>query len=67
MYLYAIEKFDVERITHKYLIVGHTENEGDSMHSCIEKERNRIVYICTKRTRNYCKIGKEKRKSLFSN
>jgi hypothetical protein len=34
---------DVERITHKYLIVGHTENEGDSMHSCIEKERNRIL------------------------
>jgi hypothetical protein len=34
---------DVERITHKYLIVRHTENEGDSMHSCIEKERNRIL------------------------
>ncbi|CAG9812841.1 unnamed protein product [Phaedon cochleariae] len=43
MYLYAIENFDVERITHKYLIVSHTENEGDSMHSCIEKERSRIL------------------------
>lgn len=40
MYLYVIEHFDVEQITHKYLIVGHTENEGDSMHSCIEKKKN---------------------------
>ena len=43
MYLYAIQNLDVDQIVHKYLIVGHTENEGDSMHSCIEKEKSRIL------------------------
>lgn len=43
MYLYAVEYLNVPQITHKYLIIGHTENEGDSMHSCIEKERSRIL------------------------
>lgn len=43
MYLYAVEYLNVPQITHKYLIIGHTKNEGDSMHSCIEKERSRIL------------------------
>lgn len=37
MYLYAVEKFAINSITHKYLIRGHTQNEGDAVHSVIEK------------------------------
>lgn len=43
MYLYGLEKLNMQEIIHKYLIVGHTENEGDSMHSCIEKEKSRVL------------------------
>lgn len=43
MYLYCVEHLDIHSITHKYLVVGHTENEGDSMHACIEKEKARIL------------------------
>lgn len=39
MYIYVLKKFTtVNSITHKYLITGHTQNEGDSVHSTIEKE-----------------------------
>lgn len=37
MYLYAVEKFQLKSITHKFLIRGHTQNEGDAVHSTIEK------------------------------
>ncbi|KAF2886023.1 hypothetical protein ILUMI_20150, partial [Ignelater luminosus] len=43
MYMYIVKNFDIEKITHKCLIAGHTENKGNSMHSCIEKEKNRIL------------------------
>lgn len=43
MYLYCVENLDINSITHKYLVVGHTENEGDSMHACIEKEKKRVL------------------------
>jgi hypothetical protein len=41
MYLYAVEKFKINSITHKYLIRGHTQNEGDTVHSIIEKSMKR--------------------------
>lgn len=41
MYLYAVQKTQVKSITHKFLTVGHTQNEGDSMHSVIEKAKKR--------------------------
>lgn len=42
MYMYALHKFqNINTITHKFLIRGHTQNEGDTMHSCIEKEIRR--------------------------
>lgn len=41
MYLYAVQYLDVHAITHKYLIRGHTQNEGDAIHSIIEKAVNR--------------------------
>lgn len=37
MYLYAVEHLNIKSITHKYLIRGHTQNEGDAVHSVIEK------------------------------
>lgn len=43
MYLFCIQTMQIESITHKYLIVGHTENEADSIHSCIEREKQRIL------------------------
>lgn len=36
--MYALAKYPkVRSITHKYLISGHSQNEGDSVHSTIEK------------------------------
>lgn len=43
MYLYAINQTQVKSITHKFLTVGHTQNEGDSMHSVIEKAKKRTL------------------------
>lgn len=37
-FMYAVQTFKIKRITHKYLIVGHTQNEGDTTHSVIEKQ-----------------------------
>lgn len=36
-YLYAVQNLDIKSITHKYLIRGHSQNEGDSVHSVIER------------------------------
>lgn len=43
MYLYTVQKYNLPSITHKFLIPGHTQNEGDSMHSCIEREKKRVL------------------------
>ena len=40
---YAIKVLGVVSITHKYLVIGHTQNEGDSVHSTIEREKTRIL------------------------
>lgn len=37
MYLYAVQTLKIKSITHKFLIKGHTQNEGDNVHSVIEK------------------------------
>lgn len=41
LYMYAITHFNIRIITHKYLIKGHTQNEGDSTHSLIERQIKR--------------------------
>ncbi|XP_073944722.1 uncharacterized protein [Choristoneura fumiferana] len=42
LYSYAISHFpNIASITHKFLIRGHTQNEGDNVHSLIEKEIKR--------------------------
>ncbi|XP_074035418.1 uncharacterized protein [Leptinotarsa decemlineata] len=41
MYLFAVGHLDVHSITHKYLIRGHTQNEGDAVHSIIERNLKR--------------------------
>uniref|UniRef100_A0A2S2NJY1 DUF7869 domain-containing protein n=2 Tax=Schizaphis graminum TaxID=13262 RepID=A0A2S2NJY1_SCHGA len=38
LYLYATTNMDIDSITHKFLVVGHTQNEGDTAHSVIEKQ-----------------------------
>lgn len=39
MYLFTVQKFtNIKSITHKFLIKGHTQNEGDSAHSQIERQ-----------------------------
>ncbi|KAL0830179.1 hypothetical protein ABMA28_003636 [Loxostege sticticalis] len=38
LYLYAVTHLNIQSITHKFLIKGHTQNEGDNIHSLIEKE-----------------------------
>ena len=37
MYLYAVQRLDIQSISHKYFIRGHTQNEGDAVHSIIER------------------------------
>jgi hypothetical protein len=38
LYMYALSKLEfIQSITHKFLITGHTQNEGDSVHSMIER------------------------------
>ncbi|CAH2102002.1 unnamed protein product [Euphydryas editha] len=38
LYLYALNEIhNLKSITHKFLIKGHTQNEGDAVHSTIEK------------------------------
>ncbi|CAG4974187.1 unnamed protein product [Parnassius apollo] len=42
MYTYAVKTLpNLRPITHKYLVKGHTQNEGDSAHSQIEREVKR--------------------------
>lgn len=43
MYLYAMCHTKINSITHKYLTVGHTQNESDSMHSVIEMAKKRAL------------------------
>lgn len=43
MYLYALEKYPIKSITHKFLIKGHNQNEGDCIHSVIEKQVKRAL------------------------
>ena len=43
VYLFVIREFDIPSIQHNFLIVGHTQNEGDAMHSRIEYENKRAL------------------------
>lgn len=39
LYIHAVRWFkNIKTITYKYLIKGHTQNEGDSVHSIIERQ-----------------------------
>ena len=45
-YLYMVSSSPLQTIKHKYLESGHTQNEGDSMHSVIEKKlRGANIYV----------------------
>lgn len=44
-YQHELEKLDIESITHRFLEVGHTQNEGDSVHSVIEgASKKKTIY-----------------------
>lgn len=43
MYAYALKTLPIKSITHKFLIKGHTQNEGDAVHSTIEREVKKIL------------------------
>ena len=45
MLWYAMNKFSLRSVEHKYLIAGHTQNENDSVHATIENiSRKKEVY-----------------------
>ena len=47
MYLYAVANTpNLETVIHKFLEPGHTQNEGDSMHSVIEKAKQGVSLFC---------------------
>lgn len=44
LYLYVSQKYGVN-IVHRYFETGHSQSEGDSMHSCIERaKKNHTIY-----------------------
>ena len=44
LYLLAAKELHLD-ITHKFFFTGHSQNEGDSMHSCIERNlKNKVIY-----------------------
>jgi len=44
LYLYASSVLNINTIRHKFLIVvGHTQNEGDSMQSVIERQKKLVL------------------------
>lgn len=43
VYIYAVQYLKIKSITHKFLIRGHTQNEGDAVHSVIEKQVKRCL------------------------
>lgn len=52
LYINAVLTMNIQSIHHKFLIVGHTQNEGDRMNSVIEKKKKSIekwsiLYSCT--------------------
>ena len=47
MIWYAVQKFDLEYIHHKYLEKGHTQNENDSVHAAIENVSKNIAVYTT--------------------
>lgn len=65
LYMYTIMEYSkLNSITHKFSITGHTQNEGDSVHSVIEKQIKRSLKsgpICV--PSQYVQIIKESKKS----
>lgn len=43
LYIYAVLTMNIQSIRHKFLIVGHTQNESDCMHSVIEKQKKKVL------------------------
>ena len=43
LYLYAVANLKINAITHKFLVSGHSQNEGDAVHSLIEKNIKRAL------------------------
>ena len=41
--MYAIQKYDIDYIFHKFIIKRYTKNEGDSAHSLIERQVKRLL------------------------
>lgn len=42
-YFFAVANYNIKSITHKYLVTGHTQNEGDNVHATIEKNIKRSL------------------------
>ena len=47
MLWYCLKKFNLKSITHKYLEKGHTQTEGDSMHSAVESASKKVPVYTT--------------------
>ncbi|KAL4113155.1 hypothetical protein QTP88_016831 [Uroleucon formosanum] len=41
--MYATMRLEIPSITRKFLVCGHSQNEGDAMHACIEKQKKRVL------------------------
>lgn len=47
MYSYAVENYQISSITYTYLIRGLTQNEGDAVHSDIEKIKTKLLNLAS--------------------
>ncbi|KAL4100771.1 hypothetical protein QTP88_020802 [Uroleucon formosanum] len=43
LYMYATMRLEIPSVTHKFLVCGHSQNKGDAMHACIEKQKKRVL------------------------
>lgn len=43
MLWYALSKFQFEKIEHVFFVPGHSQNEGDSMHSVTERSSRHVA------------------------
>ena len=42
-FLFAVTNYKIKSITHKFLVTGHSQHEGDNVHSLIEKNIQRAL------------------------
>ncbi|XP_072384357.1 uncharacterized protein [Diabrotica undecimpunctata] len=43
LFMFCVRNLEIKSITHKFFVVGHSQNEGDAMHALIERQKKRAL------------------------